>query len=254
MGEYSVNVGKVALVTGGSGHIGRAIALRLGAMGFSVGVGYHRNLAGAEETAERLRERHVACCTVPADLGSEQGPRALVAAVEEALGPIDVLINCAGAELYGLAVETDYAELRRVIDVNLLGAYLCAQRVLPGMTGRRWGRIVNVGSIWGEVGAAYEAAYSASKAGLTGLTKALAKEVALSGVTVNAVAAGVIDTPMLDGFSAEEKEALRLRVGLGRLGTGEDVAGAVAFLVSEDAAYVTGHVLWVTGGFDPLPS
>lgn len=246
-------VGKTAVVTGGSGGIGGAIARRLASCGANVAVGYRSGRDRAEEVAADVRARGVQCVVIEADLAEPGGPEALVRQARERLGPIDILVHAAGMELYRLVVDTSAAELRRILDVHLTAAFLTARHALPEMIRRGWGRIVMVGSIWGEVGAAGEVAYCAAKAGLTGLTKALAKECARTGVTVNAVAPGVIDTAMNGSFDLEERAALLARIPLGRFGTGDDVAGAVAFLASDEASYVTGHVLWVTGGFDPLP-
>lgn len=233
--------------------IGRAIALRLAGLGARVVVGWNKNEVGARQTADELTRIGATFHMVQADLKDPKGPEKLVDEAQKQFGDVHILINNAALDLYALLVDTRYDQLRQLIDVNLISAFLCAQLVLPGMVSSRWGRIVNIGSIWGETGAAGEVAYSAAKAGITGLTKALAKEAAPSGVTVNAVAPGVIDTPMNDGFDLEERKALLSRIPVGRFGTGDDVAKAVSFLVSEEASYVTGHVLWVTGGFDPLP-
>lgn len=245
--------GKCAVITGGSGGIGGAIAWRLAELGAHVAVGYHRSRRKAEEIAAAIKAAGGIGVAVGADLTTPEGPERLVDQAREALGAVDILVHAAGIELYRLVDETQYEELRQVLDVHLAAAFSAVRRALPDMIRRGWGRIVMVGSIWGEVGAAGEVAYSAAKAGLTGLTKALAKETARTGVTVNAVAPGVIDTGMNGGFSPEERAALLARIPVGRFGSGDDVAKAVAFLASDEASYVTGHVLWVTGGFDPLP-
>lgn len=252
-GSWVDLVGKTAVVTGGSGGIGGAIARRLAALGADVAVGYCTSRERAEAVAADVRACGVMGVAIKADLSALEGPEVLIRQARERLGPIDILVHAAGVDFYRLVLETQGTELRRILDVHVTAAFLTAQQALPDMISRRWGRIVMVGSIWGEVGAAGEVAYSAAKAGLTGLTKALAKETARAGVTVNAVAPGVIDTAMNGSFDPDEREALLARIPMGRFGSGDDVAKAVAFLASDEASYVTGHVLWVTGGFDPLP-
>ncbi len=245
--------GRVALVIGGSGGIGAAISVELAYRGARVAVGYARGAERAERIVNEIAAAGGEARGVHADVRSESACRELVEAVERMWGRLDILVYAAGVDLWGLALDTTPTEWRNVLDINLQGAFFAAQAAIPKMMAHGWGRIVLVGSIWGEVGAALEVPYSAAKAGLSGLTRALAKEMARSGITVNSVAPGVIDTAMNDRFDDEEKAALLARIPVGRLGTGRDVAHAVRFLTSEDAAYVTGHVLWVTGGFDPLP-
>lgn len=244
---------RTALVTGGSGGIGGAIARRFAERGIAVAVGYHRRPERAAEVVGFARERGVEAVALQADLASEDGAVDLYRRARAWLGPIDIVVHAAGADLHRLVSETAYSDLRRLLDVHVSAAFLLAREALPDMARLGWGRIVLIGSIWGEVGAAGEVAYAAAKAGLTGLTKALAKEAARMGVTVNAVAPGVIDTEMNAAFDPEERAALLRRIPAGRFGAGDDVAHAVAFLASDEASYVTGHVLWVTGGFDPLP-
>lgn len=245
--------GRIAVVTGASGAIGAAAALALARRGAAVALVYHSGRERALQVLEALAGEGVRADVFQADLVRAEEAERLRDQVVSALGEPQILVNAAGVALYRLALETGPGEWRRVIDLNLGAAFWCARAFLPAMLRRGWGRIVNIGSIWGEVGAAGEVAYSASKAGLTGLTKALAKEVARSGVTVNGVAPGVIDTAMNSSFDEEERRALLERIPAGRLGTPEDVAAAVAFLASDESAYVTGHILWVTGGFDPIP-
>ena len=245
--------GRAALVTGGSGAIGKAIAERLADLGAQVVLGYNMGEERAASAVEAIRARGGTAWAVRSDLSSDSGCLSLVEHARAHLGRINILVNAAGVSFLEGAFRTGIDDWRRVLDVNATAAFLCTREVLSDMIEASWGRIVNVGSIWGEVGAAWEVAYSASKAALTGMTKALAKEVARSHVTVNVVAPGVIDTPMNDGFDPEERKALQRRIPVGRFGRPEDVAAAVAFLCSEDARYVTGHTLWVTGGFDPIP-
>jgi 3-oxoacyl-[acyl-carrier protein] reductase len=159
-----------------------------------------------------------------------------------------VLVNNAGITRDGLAIRMKAADWDAVIDLNLNGAFRCIQQVLPGMMRNRWGRIVNVTSVVGQAGSAGQANYAASKAGMIGLTKSVAQEMASRGITVNAVAPGYIDTDMTKDLPEQVKQSILSAVPVGRMGTGEDVAAAVKFLVSDEAAYITGHVLAVNGG------
>lgn len=245
--------GRVALVIGGSGGIGSAIALDLAQRGARIGVGYAAGAARANAVVQAIEAVGGVGHAVRGDVRTESGCATLVEDVQRVWGRLDILVYAAGIDLWKLALDTSETEWRHLLEVNLQGAFFSAKAALPTMLAQGWGRILLIGSVWGEVGAASEVAYSAAKAGLSGMTRALAKEVARSGITVNAVAPGVIDTPMNDRFDDEERAALEARIPVGRIGTGRDVAHAVRFLTSEDAAYVTGHVLWVTGGFDPLP-
>lgn len=247
------HAGRVALVVGGSGGIGSAIAYRLGQQGARVAIAYAKSRERAEQVAMEIGAIGGDAVALPCDVRTETACQSVVEQVREMWGGLDILVYAAGIDLWKLTMDTTQSEWRQMVEVNLEGAFLTAKAALGSMASRGWGRIVFVGSIWGEVGAALEVAYSATKAGLAGMTRALAKEVARWGITVNAVAPGVIETPMNDRFDEEERSALLARIPVGRFGRGDDVAHAVQFLASEQAGYITGHVLWVTGGFDPLP-
>lgn len=233
-------MGKTALVTGGARGIGAGVCRALSRAGWRVLIHYNSSARLAGALAAELGAE--ALC---ADLTDEDAVRALFGRA----GELDLLVNNAGVAAYGLFTEQDTACWRRVFAVNAEAAALCCRLALPDMIRRKQGCIVNVASIWGLTGASCEAAYSASKAAVIGLTKALAKEVGPSGIRVNCVAPGVIDTDMLAGFSEGERQALIERTPLGRLGVPEDVAGAVVFLASDAARFVTGQVLGVDGGF-----
>ncbi len=235
---------KTVLITGGSRGIGAEIVRRLKAEGYAVAFTYQKSEAAALALAEET-----GAFALRADAEKEAEIVASVAAAKAALGHIDVLVNNAGICRGSLLQDLEKADWDRIIAVNLTAAFLYAKAVLPEMIDRKAGRIINVTSIWGVVGASYEVAYSASKAGLIGFTKALAKEVGPSGITVNAVAPGVIDTDMNRNLSAEDMKALAEETPIPRIGTPRDVADAVSFLASDAASFITGENLNVGGGF-----
>jgi 3-oxoacyl-[acyl-carrier protein] reductase len=238
----------VALVTGASRGIGRAVALRLAAEGAAVAVGYGSSEAAAREVADRAGELGVATALLAADLGDAAAAGALVARAAAALGRVDILVNNAGLTRDQLAVRMSDEEWSQVLAVDLTAAFSLCRAVLRGMLRSRWGRIVNISSVAGVVGNPGQANYSAAKAGLIGLTKALAKEVGGRGITVNAVAPGFVETDMTAALPAALVERALGVVPAGRLGTADEVAAAVAFLAAPEAAYVNGHVLHVDGG------
>lgn len=241
-------VGKVALVTGGSRGIGRAIAVRLAREGAAVAVGYRERRVAAQRVVEEIVCHGGRAIALEADLADPGACRRLVAATGSQLAPPDILINNAGVSLDRLLLDTRVEEWDYLMAIHLRAPFLLSQAALPGMIGRGWGRIITVSSIWGLIGAANEVAYSAAKSGQIGFTKALAKEVARAGITVNAVAPGAIDTEMLASLSSEDLEEFAASVPMGRLGTPADIAAAVAFLASPEAAYISGQVISPSGG------
>ncbi len=239
--------GRVALVTGASQGIGRACALALAEAGAAVALAA-RNEQKLAETAQQIRAAGGQAETFKIDVGSEEEIKSGIKAALGKLGKLDILINNAGITRDQLAMRMKRADWDNVIATNLTGAYLCSQQVLGSMLRQKWGRIINITSIFGQMGQAGQANYAASKAGLIGLTMALAREVASRNITVNAVAPGYVETAMTDVLAPELKETVLKMIPQGRAGTPQDVASAVRFLASEEASYITGHVLNVNGG------
>ena len=237
---------KTAFVTGASRGIGRACALALAQAGVRV-IAAARDLAKLEETAGTIRSAGGEAFVVAIDLASVDSIKEAFTAAKE-FGRIDILVNNAGITRDGLALRMKKEDWDAVLAANLTGAFLCIQQVLQGMMKERWGRIVNISSVVAETGNPGQSNYVASKAGLIGLTKSLAQEMASRNITINAVAPGFIDTDMTAALSPELKDNMLGHIPLKRFGKVEDVAAAVRFLASEEAGYITGHTLDVNGG------
>jgi 3-oxoacyl-[acyl-carrier protein] reductase len=237
---------RTAFITGASRGIGRACAISLAATGHHV-ILAARNLDKLQETAGTIRSAGGQADPLEIDMTSAESIKGAFAKAK-AMGRIDILVNNAAITRDGLAMRMKADDWNAVIETNLTGAFLAIQQVLPSMMKERWGRIVNISSVVGESGNAGQSNYVASKAGLIGLTKAIAQEMGSRGVTANAVAPGFIDTDMTAVLSAEVKEKILAGIPLKRFGAPEDVAAAVRFLCSEEAGYITGHVLDVNGG------
>ena len=240
--------GKTALVTGGSRGIGRAICLELADRGADVALCYAGGEAAAAETVRPCEERGVKALAVRCDVSDGAQVKAMVDETVRTFGGLDVLVNNAGITRDGLAVMMSEENFDAVIATNLRGAFLCMKAAARPMMKKRWGRMVNLSSVVGLHGNAGQVNYAASKAGVIGMTKSMAKELAARNVTVNAVAPGFIDTDMTAVLPEAAKAALLGSIPLGRMGQPEDVARAVAFLASDEAAYITGQVLAVDGG------
>lgn len=239
--------GKVALVTGSSQGIGRETALALAEAGANVAIAA-RNEEKLVKLAEEIASKGSAALVVKMDVADAEQVKAGFKTVLEKFDKLDILVNNAAVTRDGLAVRMKQEDWDTVIRTNLTGAHLCTQQALASMMRARSGRIINVASIVAQMGNAGQANYVAAKAGLIGLTKAIAMEIASRNVTVNAVAPGFIETPMTDVLPDKVKEELKTRIPLGRMGTPRDVAAAIVFLASDEAGYITGHVLDVNGG------
>ena len=243
-----ISEGRVAIVTGGGRGIGRAIVARLADEGADVAIFYRSNDAAAEETAQKVRDAGAQCELFKGDVASPEDVEALFEGVSDAFGRVDILINNAGITRDNLMLRMKEDEFDGVLRTNLKGTYLCTRAALRPMVRARWGRIVNVGSVVGLVGNAGQANYAASKAGIIGFTKSVAREVAQRGITVNAVAPGYVETELTGGLPEGVKDQILAQVPTGRFGEPEEVAEVVAFLSGEGAGYITGQTIAVDGG------
>jgi len=239
--------GRVALVTGASQGIGRACALKLAESGATVAV-TARNQEKLVELVQQIDAKGGKAAAFPMDVADEQQIKTGFKSALEQFGKIDILVNNAGITRDQLVMRMKRADWDAVLNTNLTSAYLCIQQVMGPMLKQRWGRIINITSVFGQMGQAGQANYAASKAGLIGLTMAIAREVGSRNITCNAVAPGFIETAMTAALGEEFRQNAVKMIPLGRVGTAEEVAYAVGFLASEEASYITGHVLNVNGG------
>jgi len=239
--------GRVALVTGASQGIGRACAIKLANAGATIALAA-RNQEKLNELAKQITDGGGKAAAFVLDVADEEQIKSVFKAAIAQFGKIDILVNNAGITRDQLVMRMKRADWDTVLNTNLTSAYLCIQQVISSMLKQRWGRIINIASIFGQMGQAGQANYASSKAGLIGLTMAIAREVGSRNITCNAVAPGFIETAMTSALSEESRQNALQNIPLGRLGTPEDVANAVAFLASEEASYITGHVLNVNGG------
>lgn len=239
---------KVALITGATRGIGKQIAITLAKEGYHIALNYRKENEDLENTIKEIEENKVTCFGVKGDVSSFEDCEELAKQVIEKFGKIDVLVNNAGITKDMLLMRMKKEDFEQVIDVNLIGTFNVTKNVISHMLKARSGRIINISSVVGVSGNAGQTNYSASKAGMIGFTKSLAKEVASRGILVNAVAPGFIETSMTEVLKDEVKEEIAKSIPLKRMGTSEDVANVVKFLASEDSCYVTGQVLHVDGG------
>ncbi|MQF64825.1 3-oxoacyl-[acyl-carrier-protein] reductase [SAR202 cluster bacterium AC-409-J13_OGT_754m] len=239
---------RVALITGASRGIGRSIAIRLATDGFSVVFNYRSNPNNIAELITDIESRGGRAMSARADVSNEAEVGLMVKTIHKLWGSVDILVNNAGIRKDQLLMRMTESNWDDVLDTNLKGAFLCSKAVLPVMMKKRFGRIVNISSIVGLTGNPGQGNYAASKAGIIGLTKTIAREVASRNITSNAIAPGYIDTDMVKELPAELRNRIQSMIPLGRLGTAEDVAGMVAFLCGEEANYITGQIIGIDGG------
>lgn len=240
---------KTVLITGGSRGIGKAVAIAFANKGYSVGINYNNSEKEANQLKNELLKLNVDVETFKANVSEKEEALNLVKSFIKRFGHIDVLVNNAGISLVKPVNDVGLDEWDNVLSTNLSSAFYVTKPLLPYFINQKCGSIINIASVWGELGASCEVAYSASKAGLIGYTKALAKELGPSGIRVNAISPGFIETDMTKCFSSEDKEDFKNNVSLLRLGNTDDIANTVVFVASDDASYITGQNIIVDGGF-----
>ena len=241
---------KTVIVTGASRGIGACIAKEFAKNGYNVVLNYFKSEEKAKEVSKEIESLGARVLLSKADVSDPAQVQAMVEEAIKVFGNVDVLVNNAGISISGLLIDMTNEQIQNLVSTNLVSQIVCAREVAKHMIGCQSGRIVNVSSIWGVVGGSNETVYSATKAGIIGFTKALAKELGLSNITVNAVAPGAIETDMMKCYDAETKNQIAEETTLGRIGKPEDIAKAVLFLASDDASYITGQVLRVDGGWN----
>jgi len=240
--------GKTALITGASRGIGRSIAIELAKAGASVAINFSKDESGAEETLRFIKDLGGYGFIIQGDISKYDTAKAVVEKVASTFGKIDILVNNAGISKVGLFMDMKEEDWDSIMNTNLKGVFNCSHNVVQNMISEKSGCIINISSIWGNVGASCEVIYSASKGGINIFTKALAKELAPSNIRVNAIAPGVINTEMNQWLSKEEQDALMDEIPMMKMGEGEDIGKAVVFLAGEGAKYITGQVLTIDGG------
>lgn len=240
---------KTVLITGSSKGIGAATAILFAQKGYNVVINYNDSYESASLLCRSLVSNGYSVMTHKANVANKLEVELMVKETLYKFGSLDILVNNAGISQQSVITETSEIDFDRIIDVNLKGVFNCCKSVIPSMVSRQSGKIINISSMWGQVGASCEVAYSASKAGVIGLTKALAKELAPSGITVNAIAPGLIETSMNSNLTIEELSDFVNEIPLGRMGSADEIAAAIEFLASDKADYITGQVLGINGGY-----
>ncbi|NME83215.1 SDR family oxidoreductase [Clostridium sp. SM-530-WT-3G] len=242
-------IGKVALVTGASRGIGRAIAVELAKEGASIVINYSKDNEGAKETLEQVKKVNGYGVIIKQDISSLEGCKSMIDEIINTMGKVDILVNNAGISTIGLFMDAEEEDISRIINTNLMGPVYLTKYALQHMVPKRSGNIINISSMWGDVGASCEVLYSTTKGGLNLFTKSLAKELAMSNIRVNGIAPGVIDTKMNEVFSEEDRKSLEEEIPLGRFGTPEEIGKLAVFLASDDSSYITGQIIRADGGF-----
>lgn len=240
---------KTVIITGASKGIGAATAILFARKGYNVVINYNNSFESANLLTRSLSSQGFSVMSFKANVANKLETELLIKEAMYKFGTVDVLVNNAGIAYQGLIDKTDEFDSDRIFDINLKGVYNCCRAAVPEMVAQKSGKIINISSMWGQVGASCEVAYSAAKAGVIGLTKALAKELAPSGITVNAIAPGLIETGMNANIDVESLNAFVEDIPLGRMGSADEIAAAIYFLASSDADYITGQVLGVNGGY-----
>lgn len=240
---------EIAFITGASRGIGRAIAIEFAQAGYSLAINCKNSVTELRQLAEELTDTwHVPCLALAGDIGNESFVNEAFTLIEQQLGKVTILVNNAGISHIGLLSDMSLEEWDRVIRTNLTSLFCCCHRAIPGMVHNKYGKILNISSVWGNIGASCEVAYSASKGGVNSFTKALAKELAPSNISVNAIACGVIDTQMNHCFSEQERMLLQEEIPAGRFGTAEEVA-RLARSLATSSSYLTGQIISLDGGW-----
>lgn len=246
MGKLS---GKIALITGASRGIGRAIAIEMAKEGASIVINYSKDDNGAKETLEQIKKINGYGVLVKEDISSYENTKTMVDEIISTMGRIDILVNNAGISTVGLFMDSDEESINKIMNVNLMGPIYLTKHVINYMMMKKSGSIVNISSMWGEVGASCEVLYSASKGGINLFTKALAKELAPSNIRVNGIAPGVIDTSMNSFLGEEDRKSLEEEIPMGRFGESDEIGKLAVFLCSDDSSYITGQIIRADGGY-----